>query len=419
VTLPPEFRLALAAAGLLALSAAARAETVTVEECGRRALERSPSIRAARFEMEAARARSRAARGEYAPRLDLHSEYGRSEGFDETVTNGGSTAAIARLEATLLDGGARDAGVASAQAASRAAAAVEKQRRSDLLLEVRSAYFRAVAAGHERDVHRSTTATLDNYRRLLSDQSKLGIAVENDVMRAKLAVDGENAALRATDAELSSARAALSSLSGVGFAVDLAEPSAKSASTAGDDAIAASPLLAEARAELEASQHEVEGIRSEGMGRVTVSAEAGALGVRPRDTFEHDGGGQFLLGFTVPLFDGGTRSARLAAALAAAETARAKLDEVTRMLRLSWAQAGTDARRAEADAAAARESGILADRNFQLMRARHAGGGNVRLLEVLDALAQTTEARLAESRAVLAYRIAVATQSELLGEVSP
>jgi hypothetical protein len=53
------------------------------------------------------------------------------------------------------------------------------------------------------------------------------------------------------------------------------------------------------------------------------------------------------------------------------------------------------------------------------MRARHAGGGNVRLLEVLDALAQTTEARLAESRAVLAYRIAVATQSELLGEVSP
>src|SRR5206468_4215511 len=80
-------------------------ETVTVQECGRRALARSAAIRAAGFEAAAAAARVRAARAAYAPRLEVHSEYGRAEGFDEAVTNGGSTAGIVRLEAILLDAG--------------------------------------------------------------------------------------------------------------------------------------------------------------------------------------------------------------------------------------------------------------------------------------------------------------------------
>jgi hypothetical protein len=53
------------------------------------------------------------------------------------------------------------------------------------------------------------------------------------------------------------------------------------------------------------------------------------------------------------------------------------------------------------------------------MRARHLGGGNVHLLEVLDALGQHVEARVGLSRAELAYRLAVAHQAEVLGEVTP
>ena len=120
-----DLRPLFAVLALLALRAGARAETVTVQECGRRALARSAAIRAAGFEAAAAAARVRAARAAYAPRLEVHSEYGRAEGFDEAVTNGGSTAAIVRLEAILLDAGVRSAAVSGAEAQARAASAVE------------------------------------------------------------------------------------------------------------------------------------------------------------------------------------------------------------------------------------------------------------------------------------------------------
>jgi outer membrane protein TolC len=413
-----DLRLCFAALAILALRAGARAETVTVEECGRRALARSSAIRAAQFEAVAATAHVREARAAYAPRFEVHSEYGRAEGFDEAVTNGGSTAAIVRLEATLLDGGVRSAAVAGAQAQARAASAVERQRRADLLLAVRSAYFQALAAAREREVHEAAVRALDDYLRVLGRQAKLGIAGENDVMRAELAIHAERTALRAAELDLTEARAALASLAGVDSAVALIEPGAKAAKDA-RDGLDASPLLGEARAQLAVAEREADGLRAERAGQVTASAEAGALGVSPSQTFEHDAGGQFLVGYTLPLFDGGVRASKLASARAAIESARAKLDEVSRTLALSWDRAAAEARRAEADAAAARAAATTADENFQLMRARHAGGGNARLLEVLDALTQATAARLGESRAMLDYRVAVATQAELLGEVDP
>jgi len=413
-----DLRPLFAALALLALRTGAGAEMVTVEECGRRAPARSASIRAAGFEAAAAAARVRAARAAYAPRLEVHSEYGRAEGFDEAVTNGGSTAAIVRLEAILLDAGVRSAAVSGAEAQARAASAVERQRRADLLLEVRSAYFQALGAAHEREVHGAAVTTLDDYLRVLGRQAKLGIAGENDVMRAELAIHAERTALRAAERDLVEARAALASLAGVDSAAALIEPAARALKEA-SDGLDASPLLGEARAQLVVAEREAEALRGERAGQVTASAEAGALGVNPEHTFEHDAGGQFLVGYTLPLFDGGVRASKLAAARAAIEGARAKLDEVSRTLQLSWDRAAAEARRAEADAAAAREAATIAEENFQLMRARHAGGGNVRLLEVLDALTQATDARLGESKAMLDYRIAVATQAELLGEVEP
>ena len=57
--------------------------------------------------------------------------------------------------------------------------------------------------------------------------------------------------------------------------------------------------------------------------------------------------------------------------------------------------------------------------NFELMRARYFGGGNVRLLEVLDALTQFVDAQLAVQRAIFAGRLVAAKQQQLVGEVTP
>ena len=60
-----------------------------------------------------------------------------------------------------------------------------------------------------------------------------------------------------------------------------------------------------------------------------------------------------------------------------------------------------------------------ADEALLLMRARYFGGGDVQLVDVLDALGQSFDARVAVARALLDYRVAVATQDQLLGRVGP
>src|SRR5262245_17390427 len=121
--LPVRQRFALV--GLLVLQAATvgAVETLSVDDCVHLALQHSPTVQGAAFDVDAATARLRAARAAYVPRVLATGEYGRSEGFDEAVTNGGSTAALLTLETTLLDGGLRDAEFAAARARLQSATA--------------------------------------------------------------------------------------------------------------------------------------------------------------------------------------------------------------------------------------------------------------------------------------------------------
>jgi len=181
--------------------------------------------------------------------------------------------------------------------------------------------------------------------------------------------------------------------------------------------IDASPVLADARAAVEAARRDAEAARSEWRGHLTLTASGGALGVQPGPAFHDNGGGQFLFGFTVPLYDGGGISARVAAAVAGARSAEANVEQSRQTIQIALARAGTEARRAQGDLTAWQRAMPQAQDDFQLMRARYLGGGNVRLLEVLDALRQYVDARLHVPQALLSYRLAVATQEQILGQV--
>ena len=395
---------------------AAAAEIVTVEEAVGRALARSPAVQAAVFGTSGAAARQRAALAAYTPQFSAKSEFGRSAGFDERVTNGGITSALVGVEATLLDGGLRDAEFAAARARLRSATAIEQQRRAEVAFATRSAYFTALAARTEERTRHEAIDALRGYAMLLERQVAMGLAAHDEVLRAELAVKDAETTRRAAATELSTALQELSSLTGSPFdAAALVEPAVTRPASATPEVIDAAPIVADARAAVEAARREADAVRSEQRGQLKLTADAGALGVPFVSTFRDHGGGQFLFGLTVPLFDGGVRAGRLAAALAGVDAAAAQMEESRRTLVLGLERARAETERAEADVAAAQRAVPLATEQLQLLRARYLGGGNVRLLGVLDALIQHLEARLGVPRAQRAYRLAVATEEQLLG----
>jgi outer membrane protein TolC len=405
---------------LVLFAAGADADVLTVRDCVRLALTRSPAVQSAAFSVAAASARVRAARAAYAPQLVLQSEYGRSQGFDEAVTNGGSTAALLTLEAKLWDGGVRDAQLAAAGARLRSAAALDQQRRADVALAVRAAYFAAVAARSAAAIHEDSVRRLRIYTTLLQRQVDLGLAPYNDVLRAELATATARAARRAAGAQLDAARAELALRTGTPVAAAaLVEPNVAPYAAISDAMIDTSPVVADAQATADAAHRDADAVRSEWRTQVTLTASGGALGVQPGPTFHDNGGGQFLVGLSLPLFDSGATAARIAAAVAAADSADADLREARQGVAVALAQAAVGARRAQADLAASRQAIPRAEENFEIMRARYFGGGSVRLLEVLDALAQYVDARLGEAQALRAYREAVASTRRVLGEATP
>ena len=408
-------RIALAFTAFLV--AAAPAAALTVEDCVRLALARSPAVRAALADARGAAALVRGARAAYWPSLAAKGDYGVAKGFDRTVTNGGQTDALVSLGATLFDGGLRDARLAAAQASLRSATAKEVQQRADVVFAVRAAYFQAVAADAALAIQDDDIRMLPAYVALLERQEARGIVPHNDVLRAELAVQAGETARRASAADSQTARDALAILAGVDArAGTLEEPDVRFVPPGGE-AVEAAPVIVDARAAAESAHREVDAVRSERRSQLKLTADGGALGVRPGPTFRDNGGGQFLLGLTLPLFDGGVIAARIGAAEATALGTDSRLEEARQTLQIALARVEADARHAEADVAAGRRTAPIASEQFQLMRARYLGGGNVRLLEVLDALSVYADARLSVPRSLLAYRTAVAAQGQALGEV--
>src|SRR5213083_908440 len=158
----------------LFLVAAAPAAALTVEDCVRLALARSPAVRAALADAQAAAALVRSARAAYWPSLAAKGDYGVSKGFDRTVTNGGQTDALVSLGATLLDGGLRDARLAAAQASLRSATAKQVQQRADVVFVVRAAYFQAVAADAALAIRATTSGCCGRMSRSSSARRRGG-----------------------------------------------------------------------------------------------------------------------------------------------------------------------------------------------------------------------------------------------------
>jgi outer membrane protein TolC len=394
------------------------ADSVTIGDCVRFALARSPAVRASMLATDVARSRYGAARAAFLPVLSAEAEYGRSTGYDVNVTNGGSTKTVIKAEATLLDGGTRRAQVAAADARVRASGESEREERAAVTFAVREAYFSALGAAEEIAIRQQALDTLDRDVALLERQARSGLVPPNAVLRARITVESTRTAQRAAASDLGVRRAALAVLSGVDVSAPLVDPGEPPPLTADDAAIETLPGVVGARLALEAARRDRQSVERERWGKLTFSADAGALGVDPGTTFRDNQGAEVLAGVRVPLLDG-VAAANIAGARAEEAAAQAALDRARQDARLEIAELVQESSKSKADLEAARRTLPLSEQNLELMRARHAGGGDVRLLELLDALAEHVNARLEVSHALLAYRLAAARAAKLLGDATP
>lgn len=373
-------------------------------------------MHAALEETRARDERVRAAAAAYLPQWTGTAGYGIARGFDEAVTNGGATAVLVGLALPLWDGGFRAAQWEAAKARLQSAKALEQQRRADIVLKVRTAYLLALAALAQAAIHGDAVRVLDEYVMLLREQEGRGFVPRTETLRAEIALEAARASERAAELGAKVATQELSVLAGVVVSVaDLQQPPVTMLREPSAVQVESSPVIMDAKLQADAARRDADAVRSEQRSRLTLTAEAGFLGVRPDRALTDNAGGQFLLGLSVPISDGGAANARAAAALATAASLEATVEQLREATAIALAQVRTDAERARSDIAVWERAVPRAADAFQLMRARYFGGGNVRLLEVLDALAQAVDARLAVVKGRLACELAAATQDQILG----
>jgi outer membrane protein TolC len=398
---------------------AGASDLLTLPQAVELTLAHSPALSAAAFDDAAASLRRRSAWASYFPVLSAESGYGRAYGYDEAVTNGGDTHAIVKLETTLFDGGAGIARGAEAKAKLSSARSDERARRAEVAFAAIEAYLGILSARRERQLQVEVAAELESYASLVDRLELGGGAPPGSALRARVALEGPKTALRSAEADLSALAATLSVLTGRSVtAVDVVDPGEMAPPQITTDKIDDSPSVAAARAAVDAAEAQVHALEAERWGKITFSADAGALGVRPEETFRDDRGGEFAFGGRVPLFDATART-ELATKRAEASSARARLADARQRATIEMTQLRAAAAKAESDLKAARSAKPLADQSFLVLRARSLGGGDVRTIEVIDAVTQRTEARQRIIRAELAYRLALAAQARSLGETFP
>jgi outer membrane protein TolC len=419
--------LALALAGAAGAADDPTTPPLTLEQALAAARSANAALPVADFDTRIAEQRRREA--EAARRLQVRLEgdlwVAPAPGYDPVITNLGEDRLLVVAEKTLADGGALRAGADQARAALEASRARFRLAELDLDLEVTQQYAEILAAEREIEARREGLARLESYLALLEERARSGQPVAPDLLRTRVRLATDRAALVAAEGAADEARAGLNSAMGRAPSaplevVPLPEPGALRPPAA--DAWRATPEIAAAEREVEAAAAASRAAEAQLRPQVTARVDAGLWGSDTTrwvpgdyaashpgasfgDRLRRDLGSSFTFGFSLPIFDSGVFAARVAESRLALEQARQ---------RVAAENAGAALRLARAERALERAYGqyqllVAAEpqaRDAYLEAESRYRGGTASYLEVLDAFSASVDTAVAAAQAELAYRTA-------------
>jgi len=406
------------------------------------ALDGNPGLAAREAETRAAEAGVRESRGARWPRLEVITDAARTtdpvgvfggllrqerfapQHFDPGFLNEpdplDNYRGLVAVEQALWAGGGIAAGIEGAERGAEAARLLAERARQELAFRVLDRYTGAMVAERAVAVSRESLEAARGNVRLARDRFETGLAVESDLLQARVRESDAEAALAEADRDAAVARAALNLELGrpldTPFTLPDGLPEAPPQGTEPLEALVA--RAAEARPDLRAVAAQVEAARAalEGAeaGRLPRLGWGGSFEADAEDLSDDPGSHWSVgLGLTWTGFDGFATGARI-------DAARARLEEAERLAELAGlgvaleveaALRGLEAARLRAREAA--EAVTLAERSAVIVQDRYREGLTT-VVELLDAEALLSGARTRELQArrevaVAGGRLALAT----------
>ncbi|MCS7171853.1 MAG: TolC family protein [Armatimonadetes bacterium] len=362
------------------------------------AQEQSPQVRAAREALRAAEAQLAAARAALQPSVGV----GISGGLGPSGASAQVNLGVSYL---VYDGGVRQAQLrqleARVQSARENLAAVQAQ----VALSAVQAYMNAVLADQVVALREQVVAQARTQLQGAQARVRAGTAPQADVVSAQAQLASAEVALLEAQANAQTSRAQLASLLGLDPAAaitvvapgvppgfELSEPEVRARALQRPEVRRAQTEVAAAEAALAAAQLQ---------GGVTVSLDGRYV---PLTVGTPTGSGTWSIGasVSVPLYDGGQRSAQVEAARANLEAARATLEQARLEAQREAVQAWLSWQSALARETAARRAVEAAQEALRVAEGRYAAGvgsilevaqARTQLASVQESLAQATATR--------------------------
>jgi outer membrane protein TolC len=370
-------------------------ETITLDQAIGRALEVAPALANAAANSDLDRARVDEARAPLYPSVSGAGDYMQAPGYDRTITNGGQTLGQLVLDYTAFDGGRRSDQARAARYAAEAATLGVAAVQAQIVFDTTVAYFDLLRARGQEQSLDANLARLGGYVKIVEALERSGRSIANDVLHIRAAHDSTRLALANAHQAAEHASIMLAALIGGEEINDLQVAPVYALPAPPSADLEQSPAYQAADRQVRAAKMQVAAAHDERYPTLKLGLTAGWLGINPPKTFGHHLGASYDTALTVPLFQGGLVRSHIDEALASQHMAEAQKKQIKLELTRDLADANDRYTNARKQIAILAQSQSTADDSFALDWTRFLGGGNVTILEVIDAYQFAQSLRLA------------------------
>ncbi|MHB8579692.1 MAG: TolC family protein [Ignavibacteriaceae bacterium] len=402
---------------LFRISSYAQSDSLSLNKAIEIALKNNQNITFANQEIEKSKYALKEARSNLFPSIygTSHYIYAPENGYDPVVTNGGEYGLQISANYALFDGGVRSALINKANVNIKGKNLSLQQTQSEIRYLVRVVYFEISAAKNELNAQRIGVTELTNYLQLLEQLKAGGVATESDVLKAKVDLNNLLITLETSKQKIEKLTFDMNNL--LGRRID--EPLNIYVDNPADTTTNLTPTankmidLELVQNEAKASSYDINIAKGEKLPQLSITGDAGVLGVKPNN-IKQDAGYSLFLSFSVPLFTWGGIESRIQQAEITQKQALTKVSLTDRALQTQRLSILSEIELAKKNMKNYQSSIKTAEENYLSSEARFKGGSGTNL-DVLDAHRLVIQAESDYNNAVLQYQTASASLLRLYG----